>query len=47
MLARVHKAVAAGDEMCDAPPAIGDDRGYLVFQGAKLKLVVSHCPARG
>ena len=26
--------------MCDPPSAIGDDRGYLVFEGAKLKLVV-------
>jgi hypothetical protein len=26
--------------MCDPSPAIGDDGGQLVFEGAKLKLVV-------
>jgi len=26
--------------MCDPPPAMGDDGGHLVFEGAKLKLIV-------
>ena len=36
----VHKAVVGGDNEGEAPPAVGDDGGQLVVEGAELKLVV-------
>jgi hypothetical protein len=32
--------------MCDPPPAMADDRGQLVFQGAELQLVIPIASAR-
>ena len=40
MLARVHEAVAAGDDQRDSPPAMGDDGGQLVLQRAELERIV-------
>jgi len=40
LLARVHEAVAAGDDQRDSPPAMGDDGGQLVLQRAELERVV-------
>lgn len=39
-LGRLHKAVTAGDDEGDAPPAGADDGRELVLQGAKLELIV-------
>jgi hypothetical protein len=46
LLACLHKAVAAGDDEGDAPPALGDDRRQLVPKGAELQLVVPLSGAR-
>ena len=40
MLARVHEAVAAGDDEGDASPAIGDDGRQLVLQATELERTV-------
>jgi hypothetical protein len=32
--------------MCNPPPAIGDDGGYLVFEGAELERVIPSPGAR-
>jgi hypothetical protein len=36
----IGKAVAAGDDEGDPPPASADDGGQLVLQGAKLQLII-------
>ncbi len=40
MLARVHKAVAAGDDEGDPSPAGANDGGQLVLQGAELECII-------
>ena len=39
-LVRVHKAVAAGDDEGDPPPAVADDGRQLMFQGAELECII-------
>jgi hypothetical protein len=39
-LARVHEAVATGDDEGDPPPAMADDGGQLVFERPELQLVI-------
>jgi len=40
LLARLHIAVAAGNDKGDASPVIGNDGGQLELQGAEPELVI-------